>query len=411
MIDLGAVPQYGRIEVALNEARVRRLQERSGNALGVAMGAGAGRWTLSAAEFVGSLVVDDMRVLIRPKIPPENLFLLLEVGLPPDAWRREAFEYSVTGDLLPAVVSFLARTIETTLARGLLHSYQRVGEELVALRGRVDVAASFRQPGRVAPVPCDFEEFTEDVFENRYLRAAVRRCLLVPRVLPEDRRRLLKLIAEMERVSEVHVHPKNLDQLVVTRLNEHYLPALRLARIVLENLTMIDQRGTTSASSFLVDMNKLFERFVSERLRRALLGRLEVRTEPRVDLDLESRVRMYPDLQFRRRGHTVFVGDLKYKLVGDARARNADYYQLLAYTTALNLPEGVLIYCLADGGVQQGLATVRHAGKRLHLWALDLSGSAAEIQRQIETLADWIAELSLLGSARLSRTPGLDPGR
>ena len=66
MIDLGAVPQYGRIEVALNEARVRRLQERSGNALGVAMGAGAGRWTLSAAEFVGSLVVDDMRVLIRP---------------------------------------------------------------------------------------------------------------------------------------------------------------------------------------------------------------------------------------------------------------------------------------------------------------------------------------------------------
>ena len=81
MIDLGAVPQYGRIEVALNEARVRRLQERSGNALGVAMGAGAGRWTLSAAEFVGSLVVDDMRVLITrarawtpmPRMTPRTL--------------------------------------------------------------------------------------------------------------------------------------------------------------------------------------------------------------------------------------------------------------------------------------------------------------------------------------------------
>ena len=46
-------------------------------------------------------------------------------------------------------------------------------------------------------------------------------------------------------------------------------------------------------------------------------------------------------------GRTRFVADIKYKLTDDsAGGSNADLYQLLAYTTALDLPEGMLIYCL-----------------------------------------------------------------
>jgi len=149
-----------------------------------------------------------------------------------------------------------------------------------------------------------------------------------------------------------------------------------------------------AASSFLVDMNKLFERFVTERLRRALTGRLEVRSEPPVHLGEGKQVLMNPDLEFRRRRVTVYVGDIKYKLTGDAKARNADYYQLLAYTTAMNLDEGVLIYCLADGGRPSRSVSVRHAGKVLHTLALDLSGPPAQVAQEIELLADWIADAS-----------------
>src|SRR5690606_40416516 len=67
-------------------------------------------------------------------------------------------------------------------------------------------------------------------------------------------------------------------------------PALRLARLLLANLTLVDQRGATSASSFMVDMNRLFERFVTERLRRALQGRLEVRDQTRAHLGVGNRV-------------------------------------------------------------------------------------------------------------------------
>lgn len=135
---------------------------------------------------------------------------------------------------------------------------------------------------------------------------------------------------------------------------------------------------------------ELFERFVTSRLRRALRGRLEVRSEPPVHLAHGGQVRMKPDLEFRRRGATTYVGDIKYKLTADARARNADYYQLLAYTTAMDLPEGLLIYCLADGGRPERSVTVRQAGKVLHTRAVDLTGAPPAVSAELEALADWI---------------------
>lgn len=358
--------------------------------------AGAGdRWLISAGSKVGTLVVGEHRILIRPKIHPDNLFLLLEVGLPPSAWRSESFDYSVTGDLLPSLIAFFTRTVETTLARGLVRSYREERESLVAMRGRPDLAIQISRGGLAFPIACRYEDYTADNAENRYLKAAVRRAGRVPGPEPIDRRRLLQQLVALEDVSDAPAVPDDLDDIGITRLNAHYEPALRLAQLVLANLTLQDQAGVTSASSFIVDMNLLFERFVTERLRRALLGRLQVRKQTNVHLAEGRRVLMHPDLEFRnRRGETVFVGDVKYKLTSDARARNADLYQLLAYTTALDLHEGVLIYCLADDGTPQRTVTVRHAGKILHTYAVDLSGSADSVAEQLGKLADWIANRS-----------------
>ena len=120
---------------------------------------------------------------------------------------------------------------------------------------------------------------------------------------------------------------------------------------------------------------------------------------------------MQPDLLFRHPGSglVTYVGDIKYKLTADAGVRSADCYQLLAYTTALDLPEGVLIYCRAEGGKPAREVMVRHAGKRLHVRAVNLSGSPSEVANEIEELAAWIAARA--GPVRVNRRPDLTPVR
>ena len=390
MSDTITLYEYERKSHRITESQSRRLASVGKGVITVEPEAQHGYYSITAQNMVGTLVVDDLRVLIRPKIRPENLFLLLEVGLDPNAWRQEAFDYATSADLLPSVIAFYARTLETTLARGLLRSYRHTEERLVALRGRIDMAGQFRQAGIQVPVACRFDEYTSDIAENRYLKAATRLALRVPGVAPQDRQRLLREVVSLEDVADVHVQPDELDRIAFTRLNSHYQPALRLARLLLANLTLVDRLGKHAASSFLVDMNQLFEDFVTQRLRRALRGDLEVVSQLSTYLATRNRVLIRPDLVFRRQGREVLVADIKYKLTGDAQARTSDYYQLLAYTTALDLPEGLLIYCLADGGRPEGFVTVRHAGKRLHTKAIDLTGPSSAVAEEISGLAGWI---------------------
>jgi 5-methylcytosine-specific restriction enzyme subunit McrC len=95
-------------------------------------------------------------------------------------------------------------------------------------------------------------------------------------------------------------------------------------------------------------------------------------------------------LEFRRAGRPVFVGDAKYKLTRDGLGRASDYYQLLAYTTVLRVPEGILIYADADNEPPDVLVEVTNSDKRLWTRAISLDCSGREIDQQLKATADWI---------------------
>jgi len=304
------------------------------------------------------------------------------------------------------MVAFFTRSGEQTLARGVYRSYQQRQERLKTIRGRIDLPAQFAQAGAAYPVGCRFREHTPNVIENRYLKAGIRQALRVPEIQAGVRQRLRRLLTALEEVSDVPVRPGLLDEVVFNRLQSHYEPTLRLARLLLENLTLQDETGDAVASSFMIDMNFLFESFVTHRLRGALRGRLEVESQHSTHLDLTDRVIIKPDLVFRRFGAPVFVGDLKYKLRDEpSKLPTSDLYQMLAYTTALGLPNGVLVYCRDSDGraTHHDEITVRHTDKVLHAWGIDMSGPPDSVEDEIRKLADWIADRA--GRAR--RTWGL----
>jgi len=184
-----------------------------------------------------------------------------------------------------------------------------------------------------------------------------------------------------------------------SRLNRHYEPAVNLATLILK-WTSLELGGDSAAgTSFLGDMNEVFEIFVHRALREAL--HLTTAEFPRgaaeFRLDEAGRVKMKPDLSWWHGGNCQFVGDVKYKAVNVEGVKHHDLYQLLAYTTSADLPAGLLIYAAGEG--DPGRHRVKYAGKTLIVESLDLKGRPAQILQQINRLAIEVQALAAIEAA------------
>lgn len=84
--------------------------------------------------------------------------------------------------------------------------------------------------------------------------------------------------------------------------------------------------------------------------------------------------------------------DAKHKPLTDARFPNADAYQMLACCTALQLDRGFLIYA-KDAVAQRRDHTITHAGKTIHVRAIDLEREPRDILHGVEELAAEIARV------------------
>ncbi|HEX6370518.1 MAG TPA: hypothetical protein VF006_16465 [Longimicrobium sp.] len=349
-----------------------------------------GEYELHPGSTVGTVVLPSLRLLLRPKTPLSNLFFLLGFGKELAWWKEPPFDYAEEPDLLRAVGWLLAAEIGRALTAGLVHGYVETRDTLSTLRGRIDTAAQIRaRQGRPYPFDCRFDEFTTDVELNRLVKAAIVQMLKVPELDPALVRALRHHLRSFAEVSLVEYARATVPQIAFTRLNAHWETAARLARLVLANRTVADREGGVAASSFTLNMNTLFERFVQRAVRRACRGGVEVLPNP--PRPLMAGVQMHPDLVLRSHGRDVAVADVKYKLPENV-AQATDLYQLLAYCTALGLPSGTLIYA---GTLAPSEGAVINSGIRLASVAIDLSQRPPDLLRQTEAVArGLIAEVT-----------------
>lgn len=376
-------------DVELSFDQVDALRRVAGNAIEIRPGRRRDTWNLKATSYAGAIRVGDLAVMIRPKIPLENLFYMLSAGQTDLDFGTSLIGFE-EDELLPALAAFYERLVADTLKRGVLSAYKEHNETLVALRGRIDVPAMLRTGGMPAPIPCRFDELSIDIAENQILRTAAVALTTYPDVAPAVRRNLRRAVGVLDGVRIVD--PRAIPPINLTRLNRYYEPALRMAGVILRSGGVRDRTGTLEASTFLIDMNRLFEQFVTVQLRRLLAGKLEVRDQEQTYLDVAHKIPMRPDLVFYRRGEPVLVADIKYKLTDDGLGRNADYYQVLAYCEAVGVSSGFLIYSSEVSAPTT--AKVVRGGPTLCVDPLAVGESRAPLDRALEELADRVVGLT-----------------
>lgn len=359
----------------------------------------SGWFTFRASSFVGTVNLDSVRLRINPKIDDlRNVLMMFASAAGIADWAERASDYA-SDDLVEGVAELVLRTIDQATRRGLIHGYQTREERLPTLRGRILMGELAARPWDQWPVPCRYDDFTADVPENRVLLAtvvAVRRWTLEP----ELRRLATELEERFVEVAPTEAAMFEAELIRESPLNEHYQPALALARAVLKGFGVAHSEGSLNAVAFLVDMNRLFEEWIGAELRERLWPRVQVSEQEGVPLSKGPTVRMNPDLLFRARGTVVLVGDVKYKLTGSGIAHNSDYYQLLAYATATDVELGILIYCRADEAPARTI-TIENGGQRLTCHPLPLAGDCRQVSREVDRLAATIRALAKSANSTL----------
>ena len=388
------VPARSAALTAEDAALLRRLMPK----MAVAPAWDGTGYDLLPGSEIGVVALESRDVIVRPsKASTDRVLFLISYALDPARWQELAAAYETADDLVEGMAALFAHELRRALRRGVLQGYRVTEAALTTLRGRVRFDEQLRRRfGTMLPVEVRFDEYTEDTDLNRVLRAALWRLGRLPIRSSQVRSSLAFCSSVLADNVTLIDFPKNeLPTVQWNRLNEHFRVAGELARLVLQAASVEIAPGTSRGAGFVVDMNVVFEEFVRTALREELglpASQFPPGDRVRVRLDEDERVRLEPDLSWWSGDSCVFVGDAKYKRISVKGINHPDLYQLLAYTVALNLPAGLLVY--AVGEAERVVHDVVHAGKHLHVTTVDLAGSPTEILRDVARIAHRVRQLA-----------------
>jgi 5-methylcytosine-specific restriction enzyme subunit McrC len=252
--------------------------------------------------------------------------------------------------------------------------------------------------GRKDRLHCRYDEFTTDVACNRLPRATAELVLRSPLLAPAVAARLRRALVPFAEVAAVPVGPKSFDTLVLDRLTAPYGPLLALCRLLVEGLCAGGSVGPVPYPAFLLDMERVFERYCTAAVAGHLDGDavLSAAVQPwrraAAPVDGQPDLRIRPDLVVERHNRPVLVFDAKWKRLPAAALVTEDIYQVLAYCTALGVRRAVLVY----PGRRDRAWTYRleRAGLRLVVRTLRVNGSRAECARSVRRLLRGLGRMT-----------------
>lgn len=352
------------------------------------------RYDVTPGNVIGAIVSDGRRITIQPKIPIDRVLFLLGYSLGGHHWLDGDAGLRPDADVVDAVAALFARVTRRAISRGLLAGYHDVHEILPTVRGRIDLADQLkRRPGLSAPLALRYAEHDHDIPENQLLLTATHLLGRFPVRDADTRRQLHRLTDSFPDVTPLPSAPRRLPDVVWTRINAHYRPAVALARLLLQGSSPELSDGTVATDALRIDLSAVFEGFIRTALGEA--AHLSAHQFPDGDhchplfLDDARRIRLKPDLSLRVGGAWRFVGDVKYKR-DYGPGHSGDLYQLHAYASATQLDAATLIY--AHGPTDLKTHNVSHDGPRLHVRHIDLSQHPSELLRSVAELAEELLE-------------------
>lgn len=303
-------------------------------------------WELAARQYVGAIVLGDLRVILEPKVSLHNLFYMLTYAHDLADFRRETVELAPGDEIFEFIVVIFLRQVERLVQRGIYRAYITEEDNHPFLRGRLMLADHLQRNAlHVQRFYQRTSELTADVLENRILRYTLWLLSRLDYRERDLRRQIHRVGSAFAEVSLAPIAPADCDRVIYTRLNAAYRTRLNLARLLIQHLSLEGRAGSTEFAAYLLDMNKVFELFVARFLQEYFVGHasIQVEIQPNIWLDTERQETGIPDIVLRREGRPYLVLDTKYKRF-NGKPTEDDRNQMVMYCHTLGLSRGILVY-------------------------------------------------------------------
>ncbi len=304
-----------------------------------------GCWRLTNLGWAGYLpLTPALGISLQPKVALRTLLRMVEIAYDLQAFRlfEGWFNAQSIPELYELLALLLAQRVLNRCRQGLQRAYRIQEASLPYLRGQLHMAAVLQRPVRTE-LPCRFHEYSADVADNQILlwtlQQIERSTLCGERSAPTVRQGVRTL---QRQVSAQPVTAWECRRRTYSRLNQDYAPLHALCAFFLEHSGPSHLLGDQPALPFVVEMARLYERFVAAWLHQNLSPQWRLQIQETHPITSDQRFAIDLVLYDAHSGAVCCVMDTKYKVA--ARVNTADVAQVVAYAEAKGATDAMLIY-------------------------------------------------------------------
>lgn len=343
------------------------------------------KYNLYSHQYVGIIKLSETEIIIEPKTTINNLTYILSSTYKSINWQNKIASCSSIKELSLLVLLVFLDSLKTLINQGLNQNYEEIKNSSQTIRGKIDFTNQFKEnPIHLVKHSCEYTELSIDTLENQLIKLALTETALICKQTKELTSLFNKIYQHFNLVSLVSFNKINFSKVNFNRLNTHYQMPLALAKMILELSSPNLKEGYKEFPAFLIDMNKLFERFVAEELKTSCQNHLSIDYQTSDYLDINYQIKIIPDFVLRRADQVLAIIDTKYKL----KETTSSYYQILAYCLAYQSDKGILIY--PNWEKENSITYIKNCNIVINCIGIILNKGTKELKSSIEQIINSI---------------------
>lgn len=312
---------------------------------------------IKAKQYVGIFRVGDLTIEVLPKIFKvkdkdltenensdirKNLLYMLSYVKKLSIHETDIANLNKIDSLFEVIVYLFAKNLLSLLKKDLNRSYVRVRNNENFLKGKLLLKEQIKYNYiNKAKFYCEYDEFLDNNLLNQIFKSTITNLLKFTK--NNETSKLLSscnFILQDITLRKIYFHECNVK---FNRLNVMYEDSFNLAKLLLFGNSTNLSSSDIDSFSLMFDMNKLFEEFIGEFIKRNFGDKFEVKTQKSSEFVFKEKInqnfskfQLKPDIYLKdKETDNILIIDTKYKKLNKSDnnygVSQSDIYQMVMY--------------------------------------------------------------------------------